>query len=75
MEEKGDSHPYIVIYVIDQLTGGGVEIAEQAFERPGFYEDLLGLSIEGWYWFWIDRALKNRGSSKILEPVMSLPIK
>ena len=74
VKEKGDSHPYVIIYIIDQLTGGGVEIAEQEFERPGFYEDLLGLSIEDWYWFWIDKALRTKGSSKILEPAMLLPI-
>lgn len=75
VKAKGDSHPYVIIYVVDQQTGGGVEIAEQEFERPGFYADLIGLSIEDWYRFWIERALKNRSSSRILRPAMAVTMK
>lgn len=72
VKEKGNSHPYVVVYVVNQRSGAGVQIGQQEFERPGFYPELLSLSIEDWYRYWIERTFKLSSSSKILSPEMLL---
>ena len=35
VKESGDSHPYVVIYVVDQATGADVEITQRRFQLVG----------------------------------------
>ena len=71
VKEKGDSWPYVIIYVIDQASGVGVEITHQDIS-PKYYEGLEELSIEDWYRKWIETALRHKKSSKIFRKEMIL---
>lgn len=72
VKEKGDSHPYVVFYVVNQLTGADVEISQQEFTRADSYTDLINLSIEDWYRHWIKKMIRNKKSSKIFHKNMEL---
>lgn len=72
VKEKGDSHPYVVFYVVDQLAGADVEISQQEFVRADSYIDLVSMSIEDWYRHWIERTIRHKKSSKIFHKNMEL---
>jgi hypothetical protein len=72
VKEEGVSPPYVVTYVVDQLTGADVEITHRDLVHPSLYKDLMGLSIEDWYRYWIERAIKHKKASKILRKDMEL---
>jgi len=73
VREDGDSNPYVVSYVVDQITGADVEITHRDLIHPSLYKGLTGLSIEDWYLYWIEKTLKHKKSSKIFLPAMALP--
>ena len=71
--EKDDSPPYVVIYVVDQSSGGDDAITWQKISVPDSYKDLVGLSIGDWYRKWLNFALASKGARKIFNPNMKLP--
>ncbi|MFC1776134.1 hypothetical protein ACFL3I_02180 [Pseudomonadota bacterium] len=73
VREGGESLPYVVTYVVDQLTGADVEITHRDLIHPRLYKGLADLSIEDWYRYWIERTLRHKKSSKIFRPAMALP--
>ncbi len=70
--DKGDSPPYVVIYIANQISGADEEITHHHIEVPASYKGMLGLSIEEWYRRWISHALVSKGAKKILEPQMAV---
>jgi hypothetical protein len=70
--EKDDSPPYVVIYVVDQSTGGDDAITWQKISVPDSYKDLVGVPIEEWYRKWLNHALASKGAKKIFSPSMKL---
>jgi len=70
--EKGDSPPYVVIYIVNPASGADESITWHHIEIPASYRDMMGLSIEDWYRKWMAHALASKGSKKILDPEMAL---
>jgi ABC-type nitrate/sulfonate/bicarbonate transport system substrate-binding protein len=68
--EKGDSPPYVVVYVLNQESGAEEAIVWEHITRPDAYKDLVGLSIGEWYRTWLQYALVSKGVKKIFNPVM-----
>ena len=69
---KGDSSPYIVIYISNQALGADDAITWHHIDVPASYTDLIGLSIEDWYQKWIAHALACKGARKIFDPEMAI---
>jgi hypothetical protein len=59
--EKGDSSPYVVVYMANPTTGADEEMSHQDIVVPASYQDMVELSIEEWYRRWIDHALSSNG--------------
>lgn len=68
---KGDSSPYVVIYIANQTSGRDEEMPHQDMIMSASYRDMVGLSIEEWYRRWISLALSSNGG-KIFKPEMAI---
>jgi hypothetical protein len=65
--------PYVVVYVVDQTTGADETIKWFHIDIPSSYEKLIDSSIEDWYRQWLEKALDQGKSGKILRPGMRVP--
>jgi hypothetical protein len=72
VHEKGDSPPYIVVYLVNQQTGKEESVCWNHIEVADSYRDLLDISIQSWFEKWIQHALASDGARKILKPEMRL---
>ena len=72
VRDNGESSPYVVIYVVDQLNAADVEITHRDLIHPSLYKDLEGISIEDWYRYWIEKAIRHEKASKIFNKDMGI---
>ena len=72
VRDDSESSPYVVIYVVDQLTAADVEITHCDLIHPSLYKGLEDLSIEDWYRYWIEKAIRHKKASKIFNKNMEV---
>ena len=72
VKDDGESSPYVVIYVVDQLTAADVEITHRDLIHPSLYKGLEDLSIKDWYRYWIEKAIRHKKASKIFNKNMEV---
>lgn len=63
---KEDSPPFVVIYVVNQVTKVEDCVAFHKIEVAASYEDLVGLPIDDWYRRWIRLALGSESKAKVM---------
>jgi hypothetical protein len=66
------SHPYVVVYVLDQRTGREDELFHERFDSTKRYAKLAALSVRDWFVNWIREAFA-RESKKLFAPESKIP--
>lgn len=67
---KADSHPYVVMYVFDQVRCVDDEILHETFFKPKQYDSLARLSPRDWYMHWVTQALKTESGKFLADEVL-----
>ena len=70
--KKEDSPPFVVIYVVNQVSHVEDCVAFHKIAVASSYEDLVHLPIDEWYRRWIQFALGSESKKKIMALEMRI---
>jgi hypothetical protein len=70
--KKEDSPPFVVIYVVNQVTKVEDCVAFHKIAVASSYQDLVGLPIDEWYRRWFRFALGSESKAKVMALEMRI---